>query len=238
MNLVVVADDAFSFLLAWEFMSLSSWALVMAHHREPANAHAGYVYLVMASFGTLSLLLAFGLLAGPSGGYAFEAIRSADPPLRHVGPRPGSGAAGRGIQSRTRASARLAAARPPRGAQSRLGADERRHDQGRGVRLRAHRVRPARSARVVVERRRPPARRRHRGSRRAVCPDAARSETPARLPHRREHRHHLHRPRACPGVPGQRHAAGGCAGAHGCPVPRPQPLAVQEPPVLRRRARC
>ena len=61
-------------------MSLSSWALVMAHHRERANAHAGYVYLVMASFGTLSLLLAFGLLAGPSGGYAFEAIRSAHLP--------------------------------------------------------------------------------------------------------------------------------------------------------------
>ena len=80
MNLVVVADDAFSFLLAWEFMSLSSWALVMAHHRERANAHAGYVYLVMASFGTLSLLLAFGLLAGPSGGYAFEAIRNAHLP--------------------------------------------------------------------------------------------------------------------------------------------------------------
>ena len=77
MNLVVVADDAFAFLLAWEFMSLSSWALVMAHHRERANAHAGYVYLVMASFGTLSLLLGFGLLAGPSGGYTFEAIRSA-----------------------------------------------------------------------------------------------------------------------------------------------------------------
>jgi hydrogenase-4 component B len=77
MNLVVLADDAFTFLLAWEFMSLGSWALVMAHHREPGNAHAGYVYLVMASFGTLALLLAFGLLAGPSGGYAFAAIRSA-----------------------------------------------------------------------------------------------------------------------------------------------------------------
>src|SRR4029078_3673653 len=29
MNLVVVADDAFTFLVSWEFMSLSSWALVM-----------------------------------------------------------------------------------------------------------------------------------------------------------------------------------------------------------------
>src|SRR6185503_18718630 len=31
MNLVVLADDAFSFLLCWEVMSLASWALVMAH---------------------------------------------------------------------------------------------------------------------------------------------------------------------------------------------------------------
>ena len=77
MNLVVLADDAFSYLLCWEFMSLASWALVMAHHRETGNAKAGYVYLVMASFGTLALLLAFGLLAGPTGTYEFAAIRAA-----------------------------------------------------------------------------------------------------------------------------------------------------------------
>jgi formate hydrogenlyase subunit 3/multisubunit Na+/H+ antiporter MnhD subunit len=77
MNLVVLADDAFSYLLCWEFMSLASWALVMAHHREGGNAKAGYVYLVMASFGTLALLLAFGLLAGPAGDYGFAAIRAA-----------------------------------------------------------------------------------------------------------------------------------------------------------------
>src|SRR5437762_960434 len=76
MNLVVLADDAFTFLLSWEFMSLTSWALVMAHHRQPGNARAGYIYLLMASFGTLSLLLSFGLLAGPAGGYAFDAIRN------------------------------------------------------------------------------------------------------------------------------------------------------------------
>lgn len=76
MNLVLLADDAFSFLFAWEFMSLSSWALVMAHHQEPANTRAGYLYLVMACFGTLALLLAFGLLAGPDGGYGFDTIRA------------------------------------------------------------------------------------------------------------------------------------------------------------------
>ena len=76
MNLVVLAGDAFSFLVAWEFMSLASWALVMAHHKEAENAKAGTVYIVMASLGTLALLLAFGLLAGPDGGYAFDTIRS------------------------------------------------------------------------------------------------------------------------------------------------------------------
>jgi len=75
MNLVVLADDAFSYLLSWEFMSLASWALVVAHHREPDNRRAGFVYLIMASLGTLALLLAFGLLAGADGDYGFEAIR-------------------------------------------------------------------------------------------------------------------------------------------------------------------
>src|SRR5262244_2155733 len=79
MNLVVLADDAFTFLLSWEFMSLSSWALVMAHHRERDNARAGYVYLVMATLGTLALLLAFSLLAGPGGDYTFAEMRAAHP---------------------------------------------------------------------------------------------------------------------------------------------------------------
>jgi hydrogenase-4 component B len=79
MNLVVLADDAFTFLLSWEFMSLASWALVMAHHHDRDNIRAGYIYLVMASFGTLALLLAYGLLAGPGGNYTFDAMRAAEP---------------------------------------------------------------------------------------------------------------------------------------------------------------
>lgn len=78
MNLVVLAADAFSFLLAWEFMSLASWAMVLAHHRDAQNRRAATVYLVMASFGTMALLLAFGLLAGAGGDYTFAAIRAAD----------------------------------------------------------------------------------------------------------------------------------------------------------------
>jgi len=76
MNLVVMAHDAFTFLFAWEWMSLASWALVMAHHRQPGNARAGFVYLVMAVLGTLTLFLTFGLLAGIAGDYTFSAIRA------------------------------------------------------------------------------------------------------------------------------------------------------------------
>jgi hydrogenase-4 component B len=74
MNLVVLAGDAFTFLVSWEFMSLASWALVITHHRDADNRRAGYIYIMMASFGTLALLLAFGLLAGPGGQYLFADI--------------------------------------------------------------------------------------------------------------------------------------------------------------------
>lgn len=80
MNLVLIADDAFTFLFAWEFMSLVSWALVVSHHREQANRYAGYIYLLMANLGTLALLFAFGMLAGSSGGYAFDTMRALERP--------------------------------------------------------------------------------------------------------------------------------------------------------------
>jgi formate hydrogenlyase subunit 3/multisubunit Na+/H+ antiporter MnhD subunit len=76
MHLVVLAGDAFTFLVSWEFMSLTSWALVLAHHQVQGNVRAAYVYLLMASFGTFALLLAFALLAGPGGYYDFAVIRA------------------------------------------------------------------------------------------------------------------------------------------------------------------
>ena len=81
MNLVIVADDAYTFLLAWELMSLSSWLLVLNQHRDAATRSAALLYLVMASIGTGALLLAFGLMAGGANSYAFSALRDA-----HLGP--------------------------------------------------------------------------------------------------------------------------------------------------------
>lgn len=78
MNLVVMADDAFTFLLAWELMSLTSWALVMSNE-DPETNRAGLIYFVMASFGAAMLLFAFGLLAGAGGGYGFDEIRQSHP---------------------------------------------------------------------------------------------------------------------------------------------------------------
>jgi formate hydrogenlyase subunit 3/multisubunit Na+/H+ antiporter MnhD subunit len=78
MTLVPLADDAFTFLLAWEGMSLASWALVVARPRDPENARAGHLYLVMAALGTALLLFAFGLLAGAAGSYRFAAIQAAE----------------------------------------------------------------------------------------------------------------------------------------------------------------
>lgn len=79
MNLVLIADDAFSFLLAWEVMSVASWLLVLANHRQPGNARAGLIYIVMAVFGGACLLLAFGILAGAEGSYHFADIRAHPP---------------------------------------------------------------------------------------------------------------------------------------------------------------
>ncbi|MFO1153896.1 MAG: hydrogenase 4 subunit B [Rhodospirillales bacterium] len=76
MSLVILADDTFTFLFSWELMSLTSWGLVMVDHRTEETRRAGFVYLMMAGFGTICLLLAFGVLAGADGAYSFAAIRS------------------------------------------------------------------------------------------------------------------------------------------------------------------
>jgi hydrogenase-4 component B len=81
MLLVVLADDAFLFMVAWEVMSLSSYFLVAFQHEHAANRRAAFLYLLMAHVGGLAILLAFGVLASFGAGFAFDAMRSADPPV-------------------------------------------------------------------------------------------------------------------------------------------------------------
>jgi hydrogenase-4 component B len=77
MLLVVLADGAFIFMVAWEVMSLASYFLVAFHHENAANRRAAFLYLLMAHIGGLAILLAFAVLASFGGGFSFEAMRGA-----------------------------------------------------------------------------------------------------------------------------------------------------------------
>jgi len=76
MALVLVADDAYLFMVAWETMALSSYFLVTTDHRIPEIRHAGFLYLLIAHVGAIAILLCFGVLQGGSGDYTFSAMRS------------------------------------------------------------------------------------------------------------------------------------------------------------------
>ena len=77
MALVLVADDAYVFMVAWETMALASFFLVITDHRIPEIRRAGFLYLLIAHVGALAILLCFGVLQGGSGSYAFASMRSA-----------------------------------------------------------------------------------------------------------------------------------------------------------------
>ncbi|MGC9292112.1 MAG: hydrogenase 4 subunit B [Acidobacteriaceae bacterium] len=77
MALVVLADDAYFFMVAWEVMALSSYFLVVSQHRLPEIRRAGFLYLLMAHLGAACLLLSFGVLQGGNWQFTFDAMRSA-----------------------------------------------------------------------------------------------------------------------------------------------------------------
>lgn len=77
MAMVVIADDAFTFMVAWETMALSSYFLVTTQHRVPEIRSAGFLYLLLAHVGAIGLLLCFGILQGGSWQFTFDAMRSA-----------------------------------------------------------------------------------------------------------------------------------------------------------------
>jgi hydrogenase-4 component B len=77
MAMVIVADDAYLFMVAWETMALSSYFLVTSHHRIPEIRSAGFLYLIMAHIGAICILLSFGVLQGGSWHFTFDAMRGA-----------------------------------------------------------------------------------------------------------------------------------------------------------------
>ena len=77
MAFVILADDAYLFMVAWETMALSSYFLVTTDHDQPAIRSAGFLYLLIAHLGALAILLCFGVMHGGLGDYTFDALRAA-----------------------------------------------------------------------------------------------------------------------------------------------------------------
>jgi len=73
---VILADDAYSFMVMWETMALSSFFLVTANHRIPEVRSAGYLYITMARVGAIAILLCFGVLQANTGDYTFANMRA------------------------------------------------------------------------------------------------------------------------------------------------------------------
>jgi hydrogenase-4 component B len=72
---VVLADDAYMFMVMWETMALSSFFLVTANHRIPEIRRAGYLYLLVAHVGAIGILMCFGVLQANTGDYSFANMR-------------------------------------------------------------------------------------------------------------------------------------------------------------------
>ena len=80
MALVLLADDAYFFMVAWEGMALSSFFLVITDHHQAPIRRAGFLYILIAHLGAISLLLCFGVLQGGTGDYTFENMRQVQTP--------------------------------------------------------------------------------------------------------------------------------------------------------------
>ncbi|GAB4360651.1 MAG: hydrogenase 4 subunit B [Methylohalobius crimeensis] len=77
MQLVLLAADAFFFMIAWELMSVASYFLVAYTHEKAENRRAAFIYLLMAEIGALFIILAYGVLVGFGDGFTFAQMKAA-----------------------------------------------------------------------------------------------------------------------------------------------------------------
>lgn len=75
MLLVILADNAFWFLVFFELMSLTSYMLVIVD-RDEKSMRGGFLYLIMAHLGFLMIAIAFFLMASACGSLEFSAFRA------------------------------------------------------------------------------------------------------------------------------------------------------------------
>ena len=73
MAFVILADDAYMFMVAWETMALSSYFLVTTDHKLPAIRSAGFLYLLIAHLGAIASQLR-ATTSAPNSGVADRII--------------------------------------------------------------------------------------------------------------------------------------------------------------------
>ena len=74
---ILIEDDVFGFLLAWEAMSLSSYLLVNFEHQHEGTRQAGYLMLAMGEAGFIAVEIVLLFLAVRAGSWQFSDLRSA-----------------------------------------------------------------------------------------------------------------------------------------------------------------
>lgn len=72
MIMVLMAGDAFTFIVAWEVMALVSFLLVNQESGEKKTVSAAYQYMVMTHLGTAAILVAFYLLGSSADSLSFN----------------------------------------------------------------------------------------------------------------------------------------------------------------------
>jgi hydrogenase-4 component B len=77
LSVQVMADNALTFLLAWEGMSLSAYAMVLTEHDRPGTVRAARWYIAVTHAGFAALVAMFLLLSAGDLGASFAGMRAA-----------------------------------------------------------------------------------------------------------------------------------------------------------------
>lgn len=81
MFLVTASDNAFSFLVFWEAMSLASFFLVIYEHENESNIKSGMTYIVMTHLGTAFIIGSFLAMYFQTGSMSFDSFKNPPSPL-------------------------------------------------------------------------------------------------------------------------------------------------------------
>src|SRR3989449_5534230 len=76
LSLQVMADNALTFLIAWEGLSLSAYLMVLTEHDQPGTVRAGVWYIAMTHAGFAALIAMFLLMTGGDLTTSFAAMRA------------------------------------------------------------------------------------------------------------------------------------------------------------------